>query len=157
MKIHTVICVLCLATNTLAQSFHLVEESTGEARGPFTFRQGEKIKIGERSFRLVVGKGKPPSQEQQLRQTTIPQIDFRNAAIRDVVDFIRQASVDHSPWPVPHNKGVNIILKVKNEKALPKITFRASDLSLYETLNAVSEVSGLKMRSERNIIWIESR
>jgi hypothetical protein len=91
MKAHTLICVLCLATNTVAQSFYLVEEGTGEARGPFAYTQGEKISIGDRSFKLLIGRRTAPSQEHQLKQTVIPEITFENAAIRDVVDFIRQA------------------------------------------------------------------
>ncbi len=157
MKAYALICVLCLTTGAMAQSFHLVEEGSGEALGPFYYRQGEHVALGDKVFTLLIGRMRPPSQEQRLKQTRIPDVDFRNATVRDVVDFVRQASIDFSPWPAPNNKGINIILKVRDEDALPSVTFRATDLSLYDTLKAVSEVAGMSIRTEGNVVWVRAR
>ncbi len=46
----------------------------------------------------------------------IPEVDFRQANIRDVVNFLFQQSAEFDPDPLPANrKGVNIILKLESD------------------------------------------
>jgi general secretion pathway protein D len=49
----------------------------------------------------------------KMTQIRIPEVDFRQANIRDVVSFLHAQSVEFDPAPTPaEKKGVNIILKL---------------------------------------------
>lgn len=55
---------------------------------------------------------------QKMEQIRIPEIDFRQANIRDVVSFLQQQSVEFDPAPVQSDRtGVNIILKLDQNGA----------------------------------------
>jgi len=152
-----VILVAGVAHAAGAQTFRLKYDKTGDIYGPFEFKNGEKVVIGKGSFTLIREAIVPPTLNQKLSHTVIPSIDFRNAAVRDVVRFLQQASIDYSPWGEPHNRGINVILNVKpsQEHRLPNVTFRAQKLPLGDALEAIATTARLKVRIERNIIWLD--
>ena len=52
----------------------------------------------------------------KMTKIRIPEVDFRQANIRDVVDFLHQQSVEFDPSEDPdERKGVNIILKLEED------------------------------------------
>ncbi|MBT3295573.1 MAG: hypothetical protein HN919_21020 [Verrucomicrobia bacterium] len=119
----------------------------------------------------------------KMEQIKIPEIDFRQANIHDVIDFLQMASVDFDLTDVPEDeKGVNIILSLGQGEAtaaatpaasddpfasmledgegaagaggVPLITFTARYISLLESLRIVTQVANLKYRIEGSVVMI---
>jgi len=111
---------------------------------------------------------------ERMKAIVIPEIDFRQANIYDVVQFLQDNSRE---WD-PDRKGVNIILHLGEQEAapapvttgffgaveaqpgvkeagdVPLITFRARDVTLFEALKIVTEVASLKYRIEDRVVKI---
>lgn len=119
------------------------------------------------------GAGLSHSVKQKLGQTKVPEVNFRQAHIRDVVHFLSEASRNHDPKKV----GVNMIwsgdaaalkkMRPMGKKdggtgkkdgvdasGVPLITFRARHISVLEALNIVTQIAGLKYRIEGNIVLV---
>ena len=117
----------------------------------------------------------------QMEDIKIPEIDFRQANINDVVDFLQEASVEFDASEDPEDRrGVNIILNLGSDfggrsvpetdvsdpfapaldvpaaggSEVPLITFSARYISLLEALKIVTEVAQLKFRIEGNVVMI---
>jgi len=118
----------------------------------------------------------------KMENIRIPEVDFRQANIRDVVKFLHDQSIEFDPSENPdERKGVNIILKLgASEKAeavaeAPDpwgaegdgldagagaaggetfITFSALDITLKEALDIVVDIANLKYLIRGNIVKI---
>lgn len=119
----------------------------------------------------------------KMDEIKIPEIDFRQANIHDVVNFLQEASVEFDASPgEAEKKGVNIILNLQAGRAqeppsrapsddpfadpaeaapgdqgaggVPLITFSARYISLLEALKIVTEVANLKYRVEGTVVMI---
>ena len=140
----------------------LVDEASGARHGPFEFRSGAKIELGGKTYVLTQLRQavSGTSLEQRLKTVVIPKIDFRQANVVDVLDFLRDASVQFSPEDVPpEQRGVNMVLNLRGvaPASLPKITFAAKQLSLYEALKVVTQIADLRHRVAGSVIMIEPR
>jgi len=118
----------------------------------------------------------------KMNRIRLPEIDFRQANIRDVVDFLHQQSVEHDPTDDPR-RGVNLILRLGDDAAPapPRrrdadpfaadpfgapaaapdapggerlITFSALDVTLKEALDIVVDLSRLKYRIRGSVVMI---
>ena len=99
----------------------------------------------------------PAEIEKRMKQTIIPEIDFRAANIHDVVNFLQEASVRYGPREAGGQpKGVNAILNIKGADA-PLITFTARHISFIEALRIVTQVADLQYRVEGNVVFIEPK
>ena len=124
--------------------------------------------------------GKTPEEmtADKMRGIEIPSINFRQANINDVVDFLQQASRDYDdPQLPPEKRGVNLILKLGTSSTgsadsipsddpfaqtgesasaggVPPITFKATSMNLYEVLRVITDISELKFRIRGNIVMI---
>jgi hypothetical protein len=87
----------------------------------------------------------------RLKSIVIPEASFRQADIRDVVQFLALAARDNDP----EHKGVNIVLNLgaKAENP-PLVTFDVRGLSLHEILKIVTQVAGLKCRIEGSVAMV---
>jgi hypothetical protein len=114
----------------------------------------------------------PQGVRQKLGRATIPEVNFRQAHIRDVVHFLSQASRNHDRNKV----GVNMIwggdagslkrrrplgkegktdaAKAADESGVPLITFRARHISVLEALDIVTQMAGLKYRIQGNVVLV---
>ena len=113
----------------------------------------------------------------KMRNIEIPSINFRQANINDVIEFLQQASRDYDdPQLPPEKRGVNLILKTNqaassseaipsddpfaqaSESAssggVPPVTFKATSMNLFEVLQVITDISGLKFRIRGNIVMI---
>ncbi|NQT93480.1 MAG: hypothetical protein HQ559_12030, partial [Lentisphaerae bacterium] len=107
----------------------------------------------------------------------IPNIEFRQANIFNVVDELQTLSVDFDPTEDPADKGVNIILNMQAGREgeegdpgygspvdpfaeagaadqVPPITFSARYISLLDTLKIVCDLAGLKFRVEGRVVMV---
>lgn len=57
--------------------------------------------------------------ENKLNRIIIPKIEFREATIREAIDFLKQKSRDLDPDPDPAHRGVNIVLKLEGSPGAP--------------------------------------
>ena len=116
----------------------------------------------------------------KMSKIRIPEIDFRQANINDVIQFLQNASVEFDDTG-DEVRGVNIILNlqagggqtarparpaaedvfgseessVQHEAGgIPVVTFSARYISLLEALNIVTKVAGLKYRIEGSVVMI---
>ncbi len=128
----------------------------------------------------------PPSSSilKKMGEIVIPEIEFRQANINDVVGFLNKASVDGDKNEQdPAKKGVNIILNLNAGGAVAppaaaakpagddvfgaapapaggaggqaiEITFTARYISLLSALKIITSVAGLKYRVDNNIVMI---
>jgi hypothetical protein len=124
-----------------------------------------KVLIGTNSFTIVKPDTKSgekkitivfePTMEQKLAHTVIPQIDFRQANVRDVIEFLRQASEDYSPFKDAKHKSVNFVTKIDDAEDVGTITFKAQRISLRDTLNAITSVANLEYELRDNWVLIK--
>jgi len=119
---------------------------------------------------------------EKMSKIIIPEIEFRQANIRDVVNFLVEASIAGDP----EGHGVNIVLNLPEEVApveqaapapeeelpffgeeetpaapapveagpVPTITLNLRRISLLDALKIVTEVAGLRYRIEGNVVVI---
>ena len=143
----------------------------------------------EKILEVVAGKpveseeehAKPPAQKaadqrkqtdalelvKKMKSTKIPEVDFKQANIQDVLAFLQDASVEYDPEPDPEKRnGVNIIpmlglrqgqTKQSELEQIPPVTFTARSISLWETLKIVTQVADLGSRVEENYVAIEPK
>ena len=142
-----------------AESFFLKDKATGKNYGPFQLRAGETIKVGTNRYLVVEALTRPPTMREKLNKTIIPELNFRDAPVKDVIDFFRQASEEHSPYDDPRFKGVNIIFNVPEGSQIAKrgITFRARDITLANALAVVLKTVRLQSKVDGNLLIIEPR
>jgi general secretion pathway protein D len=122
----------------------------------------------------------------KMTDIRIPEVDFRQANIRDVVTFLHEQSVEFDPAPdVADRTGVNIILKLDDAggaaapaaevpandffSAAPAadtggaggnetlVTFSALDITLKEALDYSVDIAGLKYLIRGNAVMVMPR
>jgi hypothetical protein len=102
-----------------------------------------------------------PAREDAIRRKLmtfiIPRLEFREASIREAIDFLKQKSIQVDPDPDPGNRGVSIVLRLPvNQPAGvpappavdpdgPRITLSLSNIPLWEALRYVGEMAHLKL------------
>ncbi|MCX6968735.1 MAG: type II and III secretion system protein [Verrucomicrobia bacterium] len=87
----------------------------------------------------------------KLDEIIIPKIDFRDATVREALDFIKQraASLD-SVEQDPARKGINIVLKLAPDAAESgsRITLSLTDVPLRAAIDYVARAANLKLKVE---------
>jgi general secretion pathway protein D len=122
------------------------------------------------------------SVQEKMEEIIIPEIEFRQSTIFNVIDFINQASREFDRKEKDETKkGVNVILNLTAGRAtkpaaiaepaanpfaeapagvpaagseIPLVTFNARNISLYEALRIVTEVAKLKFRIEGSVVMV---
>ena len=161
-----------------ADQFFLSDES-GNKQGPFEFRQGEQLTLAGTHYTIAKVLTKKQEIMERMKTIIIPQVEFRQAHIRDVIDFLSSAGMDYDGTPGPH-RGVNLILNLeqpKSERAASEdpfggdlfddpgapagkpsgrlITFSARHISLYDAMNIVCRMCELEWSIQSSAVIIE--
>lgn len=136
----------------------------------------------------VQGAVKPMSRDEKgrmrilekMEKIILPEVDFRQANINEVIKFLHEMSVQFDPSDDPaERKGVNIILNLGPTAGaapapaagaalpgtleglgavvgaeVPLVTFSARYISLLEALKIVTQVANLKYRIEGNVVMV---
>lgn len=163
MRMLTLLAMIGCATAATAQDFHL-KTADGKTIGPFPFRDGATIQIGDEKAHLVKALSPREQVLEAMDAIRIPEIDFRQANIRDVITFLHQASIEFDP----QKRGISMILKLDHYEAptvvestndffqppvvtnTPSqtsqilVTFSALDITLKEALDYSVDIAGLK-------------
>jgi hypothetical protein len=93
----------------------------------------------------------------KMGRIMIPEIEFRQANIHDVVDFLVKASIaEDTSTDNPKEKGVNIILNLGGSTGgpIPEITMTARSISLLQSIKIITQVAGLKYIVGGKIVMI---
>lgn len=119
----------------------------------------------------------------KLNGIVIPQLEFRNADIRDVIKYLDTASIACDKDSAPGDKGVNFILQLKRPGAaaetapaaavppaegelggeggtavaqgnVPSVTLSLRNIALIDAIKYITEVTGLKYQVEENVVVI---
>ncbi len=87
----------------------------------------------------------------KLDTIRIPSINFREATVREALDFIKQRSRDlDTEESDPNKRGINIVLKLDAASADSgqRITLSLTDVPLREALNYIATAASLKTKVE---------
>ena len=160
----TVVLMVSLAAVLQAESFFIVDRDSEKRYGPFEFRQGASIVIGKQTFIIQKpgdeAEARGMAVESRMQAIKIPQIDLRQARIRDAIDFLRQGSIEFDDPKLPQNqRGINFVLNLQgmDESRFTLITFSAHNVSVQEALNAITSSSSLSCRIDGAVVFIEPK
>ena len=87
----------------------------------------------------------------KLDEIVIPRIDFRDATIREALDFIKQRAVAlDTAEQDPSRRGINIVLKAPADspEANSRITLSLNDIPLRAAIDYVAKAANLKLKIE---------
>jgi general secretion pathway protein D len=87
----------------------------------------------------------------KLDEIVIPRIDFRDATIREALDFIKQRAVAlDTTEQDPSRRGINIVLKAAADspEANARITLSLNDIPLRAAIDYVAKAANLKLKIE---------
>jgi hypothetical protein len=94
----TAITVASIAmSSAFAEGKMYLQTPSGFLSGPYRFKLGEEIPGGT----IVIPSKRRLELQKRLKKTIIPQIDFRQANVRDAFAFIQTASRKYSPETLP--------------------------------------------------------
>ncbi|HET7238799.1 MAG TPA: Amuc_1098 family type IV pilus outer membrane protein [Terrimicrobiaceae bacterium] len=87
----------------------------------------------------------------KLDEIIIPRVDFRDATIREALDFLKQRAIalDITEQD-PSRRGINIVLKVPPDslEAEARITLSLNDIPLRAAIDYVAKAANLKLKIE---------
>ncbi len=90
----------------------------------------------------------------KMESIRIPEISFREANIKDVIEFLVEASIAADKSTEDElARGVNIILNIGDEEERT-VSFQARYVTLLDAIKIITEVANLKFRVEKNIVMI---
>lgn len=88
----------------------------------------------------------------KLEEIRLPSINFREATVREALDFIKlQAAKFDTAEPDPAKRGINIVLKLdpaNQTGADARITLQLTDVKLGEALDYIAQAANLKKKVE---------
>jgi len=82
--------------------------------------------------------------QKKLENTVIKQLDFRDAALRDVADFLARVS----------GQKLNILVEAADATASPTVTLALENVPLYDVLRYVCEVTNSELRIDDHAVVI---
>lgn len=182
MRILIIICFL-FAFSLKADEFYLTD-SQGKEYGPFEFRQGRIISIQDK--KLTITKIITPimsQTEKKMKSIIIPEIEFRNANINDVIQFLTDASKDYDNSKERINKSIGLCIiptpsltKANNTQNHRKhkddifadtfveniddssITLKMKNVSIYKAISTLCKSAELSFAiDEQGVVWIDGK
>ena len=96
-----------LCSSVFAETWLLRDEQTGEQFGPVTPSNGAVVAVGGRTLTLHVSQTARDKTVDRLKRIMIPAVEFREAKIKDVLQFLMEASIAADS----EKEGVNVVFK----------------------------------------------
>ena len=139
--------------------FALVDRDTQQEIGPFSFRDGATVDLGARIYTLKKLESRDQVLSDKLRAEIIAEVEFRDADVRDVVQFFRrcrrQPTVDED-WADPSQE-IILVPPPGKADAIPKVTLIARQVSMYNLLKMVADITGLEFVIADGNVWLKYR
>ena len=125
----------------------MIDDQNDTAYGPFDYEDQNTILIGDAKLTLKIVDKPETKLERLAKEIIIPNVEFRQAHIADILQFLREASIQCCPG----GTNVNIVLNVTapetvGREATNSATLALRNVSLYDALRYSTEVLGLKIR-----------
>ena len=168
----TIVCVLVLglASAVAADEFYL-DDAKGKTHGPFELKKGTEIRVGKEKLTVSRVKTEEEALLETMKEIRIPEIDFRQAHITDVVEFLQDSSIaldkkkrgvnmllNLGPGPEPKAEpdpfGEEFAAAAAVVREVPLITFKGRDVTLLDAVKVVTSITGLKYRCMGNMLMI---
>jgi hypothetical protein len=131
----------------------LLDPVTGASYGPVLVRQGAKVKIGDKTYTVVIEKVETPVPEsepekteaqvlleEKLRRTIVPELAFQDAGLCEIADYLSE------------HFDVNIVLTNDVRQASLAITTRLRNIPLFDALRYVAEVVCVTLRVDDHAV-----
>ena len=96
-----------MCVSVFAETWTLRDEETGEGFGPISPSNGAVVLVGDRTLTLQVSRTARDKTMEQLKRIIIPAVEFRQASVKDVLNFLVEASIAADPV----KEGVNVVFK----------------------------------------------
>ncbi len=90
----------------------------------------------------------------KLNSIVIPQIDFRQANIVDVIRYLDQQVIIADKASPSGEKGVHFILRLKRGSTPPTITMSLRNIVLMDVIKFITKITGLKYQIEDSGVFI---
>ncbi|MGH8048913.1 MAG: M56 family metallopeptidase [Chthoniobacterales bacterium] len=96
----------------------------------------------------------PESVEAQATAIRIPEVQLRDATLREALDYLHAKAIEADP----RKQGVSLVLKLDAEGQSPngKVTLQLADISLLEAVKYVAAASGMSVSVEKYAIAVIS-
>jgi hypothetical protein len=156
--------LIILSLPCLAEQFSLSHGNLGDTYGPFDFREGEKIQIGEWILTLHIEdtSGNEPAAS-GLKSVILPVISFTNATVVQCVQQLNAMIREKNP----DLTGANIVLDKKilqedqddiySYRDTALVTLSLQEVSAFDAIKAVCEQTGLGYRTDHTGIYLYSK
>jgi len=92
----------------------------------------------------------PAAAAQRAAKIVVPHMEFQEASLADVVNFLTFKSRELDP----DKKGINILVHVPKEAQAARITLNLRDVPLLDAVRYVAGIAGLKMTASENALVI---
>jgi hypothetical protein len=137
--------------------FALIDRDTRDEHGPFLLRTGSPVRIGEKTYSVKRLASRDAVLTDRMKSYIIPEIDFRDAHIQDVVEFCREPGIVWDAHDAVVNPRMDVILVVPKDRveSIPRVTFSARLLSLYKAMEIMAELTGLEFAIEDGHAWLK--
>jgi len=146
-----------LLTAGCASPMFTLRDKSGGIHGPYPFAHGQKIGVGNDT--LILHRELPPDRlvKDRMQTLLIPEVDFRNATINDIVSFLREPKTYYDPDNRRHYPPVDVVLVVPEGKhpLIPRVTLRAQSISMLATVRTVAKLAGLDFSISDGRVWLE--
>ena len=105
---------------------------------------------GEPVFAERSESGQTERIQRKLERIIIPKLEFREATLREAVDFLKKKSGDLDVESPAGEKGINIVLKTEDSPELEsaRITVSLTNIPMIEALRYVTGLANMKFRVE---------
>lgn len=96
-----------MCASVFAETWTLWDAETGESYGPISPSNGAVVLVGDRTLTLQVSQTARDKTLARLKRIIIPALEFRQANLKDVLNFMVEASIAADPV----KEGVNVVFK----------------------------------------------
>jgi hypothetical protein len=86
----------------------------------------------------------------RLQKTVLPEVNLRDAAVRDVIEFLQREAQQRWPDKSP----VNFVWLVPAEAELPPVTLTMREAPLGDVIKYVTQLAGLRYRVDAHAVVI---
>lgn len=99
-KIRQHVCLLSivlLVAGCASDRFVLIDQSTGQQAGPFTYQTGSRVMVGGKAYQIMQVGTRDQATEQYLKLTIIPECEMCSANVYDFVGELNRNLKDFGP------------------------------------------------------------
>ncbi len=146
----TILCTAVLASSALGETFSLKDTATKKTHGPFHFKDGTQISIGEAKWEI---KRLDPRRDEiiaAMKKIQIPSLTFNDARLEDVALFLSETVIRLG------FADMNIALG-RNTDKINLVTMSVHDISLFDVIEDSCQDSGHQWDIRHGIIMLERK